>query len=172
MAVFAKVKDFVSVELNEYHRLDEFDCGVPSLNTWLTNQAARARVSGTAKTYVWIGTRTDRVFAYYAITPHLVSRHEVSGGMAGGVSVIPAYLLARLALDQSLQGQGLGGELLHDALTRIIEASDIASGRLVVVDAIDDQAVSFYRKYGFQAVRDNPRRLVIKIATVRQALGK
>jgi ribosomal protein S18 acetylase RimI-like enzyme len=94
--------------------------------------------------------------------------------MSGGVSVIPSYLLAlaRLALDQALHGQGLGGELLHDALRRIVKASDIASGRLVVVDATDDQAAKFYRKYGFQLVRDNPRRLVIKINTVRQVLGK
>lgn len=90
--------------------------------------------------------------------------------MAGGVSVIPAYLLARLALDRSLHGQGLGGELLHDALNRIVEAAEVASGRLIVVDAIDDDAAKFYRKYDFQPVKDNPRRLVIKIATVRAAL--
>lgn len=166
------MNDFVSVELHQYHRLDEFDCGVPSLNNWLTTQAARARASGTAKTYVWTTTDTDRVFAYYAITPHQVNRHEVSSGMSGGVSVIPSYLLARLALDRSLHGQGLGAELLHDALRRIIKASEIASGRLVAVDAMDDQAANFYRRYGFQPVRDNPRRLVIKIVTVRQLLGK
>lgn len=162
--------NFVSVLLDEQQQLDEFDCGVPQLNDWLTGQAGRARVSGTANTYVWLHPGSDRVVAYYAITPHMVRRDEVTSGMAGGVSVIPAYLLARLALDQSLHGKGLGGELLLDALERVVEAADVASGRLLVVDAIDDQAAKFYRKYDFQPVKDNPRRLVIKIATVRKAL--
>jgi len=114
---------------------------------------------------------SDRVVAYYAITPHTVRRDEVSSSLASGLAVIPGYLLAKLALDQTLHGQGLGGDLLHDALSRLIEAADVASGRLIVVDAIDDTAASFYQKYGFQPVKDNPRRLVIKVATARDALG-
>lgn len=166
------MSNFISVALEEHHRLSEFDCGAPLLNGWLTTNALRAKKSGTAKTYVWTNDGDDRVVAYYAITPHTVCRDEVSGGMAGGVSVIPAYLLARLAVDQSLQGRGLGGELLYDALERIVEAAGVASGRLVVVDAIDDEAAKFYLKHDFQPVKDNPRRLVIKIATVRRAFGR
>lgn len=162
--------DFNSVALGEHHKLDEFDCGVPSLNEWLVGYANRARESGTAKTYVWTAGDSDRVIAYYAITPHLVGRHEVSRGMSGGVTAIPAYLLARLALDRSLHGGGLGGQLLRDALEVIVEAAALASGRLIVVDAIDDEAANFYREYNFQPVKDNGHRLVLKIATARAAL--
>ena len=165
------MSSFISVALEEHHQLAEFDCGMPLLNGWLTTNAFRAKQSGTAKTYVWTNDGDNRVVAYYAITPHSVRRDEVSGGMAGGVGVIPAYLLACLALDQSLHGRGLGGEHLHDALERIVAAADVASGRLIVVDAIDDVAAKFYRKYDFQPVKDNPRRLVIKIATIRRAFG-
>jgi GNAT superfamily N-acetyltransferase len=164
------VIDFSSAALDDYHQLDKFDCGVPSLNEWLVAQAYRAKESGTAKTYVWTHMGGDQVIAYYPIAPHLVSRNEVSGGLAGGVSAIPGYLLARLALDGSMQGHGLGGQLLRDALERIIQAAAIGSGRLIVVDAIDDQASGFYRKFGFRPVKDNPRRLVHKIATVRKSL--
>lgn len=164
--------EWISDVLSARHELDAFDCGVPSLNDWLTLQAARAQKSGTANTYVWTAADRTRVRAYYAITPHLVRRDEISGGLAGGVSSVPAYLLARLALDRCLRGQGPGGELLHDALDRIVKAAEIASGRLVVVDAIDDTAAKFYRKYDFQPVNDNPHRLVIKIATIRRALGR
>jgi predicted GNAT family N-acyltransferase len=120
---------------------------------------------------MWTRSHDSRVVAYYAITPHQVLREEVSGGLAGGVSVIPAYLLARLALDRSLRGRGLGGELLHDALGRIVSAASIASGRLVVVDAIDDQAAAFYRHYDFRPVKHNPLRLVMKISTLQKAIG-
>jgi GNAT superfamily N-acetyltransferase len=163
------VNGYISAQLDGQD-VGAFDCGVATLNEWLCGQAARAKKSGTAKTYVWTADREDRVVAYYAVAPHVVHRDQVTSGMAGGVSVIPAYLLARLALDRSLHGQGLGGELLHDALNRIVEAAEVASGRLIVVDAIDDDAAKFYRKYDFQPVKDNPRRLVIKIATVRAAL--
>ena len=162
--------DLVSAALDDDHQLDKFDCGAPSLNDWLVAQAYRAKESGTAKTYVWTRAASDQVIAYYAIAPHLVSRAEVSGGLAGGVSVIPSCLLARLALDGSVQGRGLGGQLLRDALERIVEAAAIGSGRLIVVDAVDDQAASFYRKFGFRPVKDNPQRLVHKIATVRKNL--
>ncbi|CRK61923.1 FIG001353: Acetyltransferase [Alloactinosynnema sp. L-07] len=162
---------WTSASLDEQHDLHEFDCGVPVLNEWLTGHALNAFKSGTARTYVWTDIESDRVVAYYAITPHTVRRDEVSSSLASGLTVIPGYLLAKLALDQTLHGQGLGGDLLHDALSRLIEAAEVASGRLIVVDAIDDTAAKFYQKYDFQPVKDNPRRLVIKVATVRDALG-
>jgi predicted GNAT family N-acyltransferase len=121
-------------------------------------------------TYVWTREHNDRVVAYYSITPHQVVRDEVSSGMAGGVSVIPAYLLARLALDGSLHGQGLGGELLHDALDRILSATSIASGRLVVVDAIDEHAAAVYRYHDFRPLKSNPLRLVMKVSTLQKTL--
>lgn len=162
--------EFISIALAEHHRLDEFDCGVPSLNEWLTTHARRAKKSGTANTYVWTHHGDDRVVAYYAIAPHQISRSEVSSGLAGGVNSIPGYLLARLALDSTLQGAGLGGQLLRAALERIVAAANIGSGRLVVVDAIDDQAAAFYARYDFRPVKDNPHRLVHKIETIRKSL--
>ena len=92
--------------------------------------------------------------------------------MADGTTVIPAYLLARLALDVDWHGQGLGAELLHDAMDRIVTAADAVSGRLIVVDAIDDTATAFYRHHDFQPVCDNPHRLVIKVSTARKAIGR
>jgi len=57
-------------------------------------------------------------------------------------------------------------------LDRSVTAADTASGRLIVVDAVDDTAAAFYRHHDFQPVRDNPHRLVIKVSTVRKALGR
>jgi len=81
-------------------------------------------------------------------------------------------LLARLALDRSLQGQGLGGELLLDALSRAVQASEIAAARLMVVDAIDDRAAAFYEHHGFVAVPGNRQRLVQKMSDIAAALGR
>lgn len=159
-----------SERLTQLHDLSQFDCGMLALQ-WLSSQARDAQARGTAATYVWTAAGSSRVVAYYAIAPHQLRREHVSSTMAGGVIMIPAYLLARLALDVSLHGQGLGAELLHDAMDRILPAAETASGRLIVVDAIDDTAAAFYRHHDFQPVRDNPRRLVITIGTVRKSLG-
>lgn len=156
--------------LTDEHDLTAFDCAVPSLTQWLVGHARRAQRSGAARTYVWTPTGSPRVAAYYSIAPTRVVREELSRSLAGGESMVPAYLLARLALDSSLHGQGLGGELLFDALDVLVDAADRAGGRLIVVDAIDERAALFYQRYGFTAVKGNPHRLVIKVETVRQAL--
>ncbi|MFI6575484.1 GNAT family N-acetyltransferase [Nocardiopsis sp. NPDC050513] len=165
------MNDWHSETLTKHHDLTAFDCGVPSLNDWLVSHALRAQTSGTARTQVWVARGDPSAKAYYALAPSVVHRDDVSRGCSGGVTHVPAYLLARLALDNTLHGQGLGGQLLLDALEVIVAAASLASGRLVVVDAIDEAAASFYRKYGFQPVRNDPRRLVLKIATARKTLG-
>jgi GNAT superfamily N-acetyltransferase len=143
---------------------------VPSLNQWLTSQARRAQAADTARTYVWANQEGD-VVAYYPIAPTQLFRAEPSSGLAGGYTVVPAYLLARLALDRSLHGQGYGADLLVDALTTIIHAADTGAGRLIVVDAIDDRAAAFYRCHDFIPVAGTPNRLVMKVTTARKALG-
>jgi len=47
------------------------------------------------------------------------------------------------------QGKGLGANLLHDGVRRCFEVSEIAGVRAIVTHAIDDDAVRFYRRYGF-----------------------
>ncbi len=94
---------WLSSPLRTEHETASFRCGHDSLDAWLLTQALRAQSSGTARPYVWTGRDDTVVKAYFAIAPTQVSRAEVSRSMAGGVSVVPAYLLAKLALDQSLQ---------------------------------------------------------------------
>jgi GNAT superfamily N-acetyltransferase len=164
--------DWRSTLLTEDHDLDSFDCGVDSLDQWLRDQAFRAQRSDTARTYIWTAPGSPVAVAYYAITPSQARRDEVPRSMSGGVGIIPAYLLARLALDRSLRGQGLGAQLLLDAIERIVQAADAAAGRLIAVDAIDDHAAAFYARHDFQPVIGNPHRLVMKVATARKALGR
>ena len=71
--------------------------------------------------------------------------------------------LARLAVDRSVQGQRLGEQLLADAILRTRSAIEQASGVGLVVDALDDRAAAFYRHYGFESFRDDPRRLFLRV---------
>ncbi len=109
--------------------------------------------------------------AYFTLAAHLVARESLTKRTArGSPNVIPAILLARLALDLSLQGQGLGAELLWDALSRAVAANRQAAARLVVVDAVDDGAASFYEHFGFEPIPSNPTRLVQKVSSIEAAL--
>ena len=80
-------------------------------------------------------------------------------------------LVGRLAIDTSLRGQGYGEQLLLDALGKAVAASEIGGGRLIVVDAIDDEAPAF-SAFHFVPVRTRERRLVMKMSTAAKALGE
>jgi predicted GNAT family N-acyltransferase len=164
-------EQFESVALTSEHDVGAFDCGVASLNAWLTDQSLRAQEAGTARTFVWVtADAPERVWAYFSLAPTEVARIDLSRGQSSGVSVVPGYLLARLTVHQDLRGSGHGAELLVDALSRAARAAELGGGRLVVVDAIDDHAASFYRYHGFVPVKSNPNRLVLKIASVHALL--
>ncbi|TWJ24749.1 acetyltransferase (GNAT) family protein [Micromonospora endolithica] len=78
-------------------------------------------------------------------------------------------MLGRLALDKTLQGQGLGSVLLVDALHRILDATKAVGARFVVVDAIDPNAAGFYARYGFTKIPETMR-LVQKISAIQAAI--
>jgi len=162
---------FLSERLDDSHVLDAFSSGVRALDGWLVRHAEHAQRMRTAQTFVW--HRGDgEVVAYFSLAAHLVLRADLPRRIGrGSPHAIPAVLLARLALDHSLHGQGLGGELLWDALSRACAAADIAAARLVVVDAIDARAAAFYRHYGFSAVPGHEHRLVRKVSDVAAALA-
>lgn len=159
-------------QLHHVHEHERFDCGTAPLNDWLLREAHRAQRSDTARSYVWIEEDALAVVGYYAITPTEVLKTELSRSLAGGLSVVPGYLLGRLALDRSLHGSGLGGWLLYDALETAVNACELAGGRIIVVDAVDDHAAAFYTHHGFRAVKGNPRRLVLKMSTARAILDE
>lgn len=163
--------EYESVALSEAHDVSRFDCGVPSLNAWLAEDARRAQRAGTARTFVWIDRNAPgRLWTYFSLAPTELKRDVLSRGQSSGYSTVPGYRLAKLAVHTELHGLGYGGQILLDALTRAAEAAKVGGGRLVVVDAIDDRVADFYRHFDFTPVKDNPRRLVMKMASIRRLL--
>lgn len=156
--------------LDDSHNLSSFHCGNPGLDTWLRDYASQAVGQGT-RTYVVVDDR-NVVVGYFAITPHVIDSADAPKRIARGAPRrIPAVLLAKLALSQNLQGQGLGAELLVRALGTIIEAARVAGGKVVVVDAIDQAAAAFYRHHDFEPLPNREDRLVMKLSTAARALG-
>ncbi|HEY3830417.1 MAG TPA: GNAT family N-acetyltransferase [Solirubrobacteraceae bacterium] len=166
------MSDWTSQPLGEHHDLAQLDCGPDELDRWLLHEAPRAQAAGTAHTTVWTRPDDPVVVAFYTIAPTQFMRTDLpSRSFSAGYSTIPGYLIARLVLSQALHGQGLGTQLLLDALERIVAAATNAGGRLIAVDALDDAAHRFYRHHDFQPIKGS-RRLAMKIATARAALNR
>ena len=83
----------------------------------------------------------------------------------------PATLLGRLAVSAAFRGQGLGELLLLDALKRSLQGSRQLASVAVIVDAKDDSAVGFYKKYGFLALPKVANRLFLPMATIEKSVG-
>lgn len=156
--------------LSDGYDLNAFSCGHPALDAWLREHAHHATRGGT-RTYLLLEEGSESIGGYFAIAPHLLEREQAPQRVGRGApSRIPAILLAKLALHERLHGQGLGAELLVHALTTILAAARAAGGRVVVVNAIDEHAAAFYRAHDFEPSPSDPRRLILKLSTVAQAL--
>jgi GNAT superfamily N-acetyltransferase len=128
--------------------------------------------AGMTQTYViHVG---NRVIGYYSLCPGSIERESVIPRILKGIAghaAIPIILLARLAVDASEHGKGLGPALLKDAFQRAINAAVAIAGRAIVVHAIDDNAARFYEHFNFSPSPNDDRTLMILMKDVRAMLG-
>ena len=156
--------------LASHHDVTEFDCGRhSSLAEWLKRFARMNQASGDTRTYVV--HRELRVVGFYSLAPGSISRKEATARASKAApEPIPVVLLARLAVDQREQGQGLGAALLKDALQRASAGAQIIGGRALLVHAIDVEAAAFYRKYGFESCPALELHLMLLMKDLRASL--
>ena len=149
-----------------------FSCGVPSLDSWLVEHAPGADAVGSARSYVVVDEEQERVVGYYALTVASLERVEATGRVSRGMPrhPIPAMLLARLAVDESAQGQGIGSTLLADAMQRTLLVAEETGIHLLLVHAVNEEAKNFYLHYGFEASPSDPMNLQLLIKDIRATL--
>lgn len=149
--------------------IDGFDSGIEELDRWLRSSARIAAAAGTAASYVLC--RGERVVGYYALAMSAVGHERAPSRLRRGMpDPVPVVLLARLALDRTEHGTGLGGHLLVDALRRCVRGGHEFGARAVVVDAIDDDATRFYQHFGFHPLDE--ARLWRRIADIESSLDE
>ena len=161
-----------SEQIRDDHVLDGFSCGNDYLDGWLRRSAVACGRKNVARTYVWADDDAV-VWAYFSLAPDKVQRADLPRAIGrGDPDEIPAVLIGKLALHHALQSRGLGRQLLIDALSRAVGAVEIASGRYIVVDAIDEDAVAFYRRYGFTPLPPpSASRLIMKSSDASASLA-
>jgi predicted N-acetyltransferase YhbS len=153
------------------HRLESFDCGRPALNDWLLRHARQAQGSGSAKTFVVADD--DRVVGYFSLTVGQVDTLEAPERIRKGMGQypIPVVILARLAVSIQDQGKGIGFGMLQDAIRRTLLIAEQAGIRAMLTHPIDEEASSFYTRFGFIASPLSERQLLLLLKDARRALG-
>jgi hypothetical protein len=157
--------------LNASHDFSRFDCGNEALNDWLKVRALDSE-GKTARTYV--ACDNNSVIGYYCISSGAVERSELPKALRkhGLPNPIPIAIIGRLARDLSYKGTGLGLDLLHDALSKIVLASETIGIRCVLVHAIDDQAAKFWRENEFIESSIGARTFFLPIETIIDGLNE
>jgi len=160
--------------LSRHHRplLKQFRNQAASLVEYLQRFALRHMEKDLlARTYVAVDRagEVERIAGYFSLSAVSVDRssvEEVEALARLPRFPIPGVLLARLAVDERAQGQGLGRFLFEEALGLALQmAMDGPVGfRLFVTDAIDESAAEFYERFGLQRLSDRfPARMVLDI---------
>jgi GNAT superfamily N-acetyltransferase len=107
-------------------------------------------------------TAPAQILGFYTLLAH-----EIDTGQVPSTRRLPrrlaCVLLGRLAVDRSAQRRGLGRIMLLDAIARTRATIEHAAGIGLVVDALHDQAATFYRGFGFEAFKDDPLRLFLRV---------
>lgn len=139
--------------LGEEHDLTGFSCGNKSLDDWLRVHALENQRRNLSRTFVLIDDG-GVVVGYYALSMGGVAKDDLPRTLGRG---LPGYqigmvLLARLAIAARRQEEGLGRDLLVDAIVHAAAAGQHAAARSIAVDPIDETARRFYGRFGFRNI--------------------
>ena len=152
---------------------EAFDCGIPELNEYLKKYARQNDRRGIAKTFVAIPEdETGDVAGYYSVSTAEIKRESLPENYRRGLPryPVPAIRLGKLAAAISMQGRGLGRELLMESFRSSVRLSSEVGIFAVIVDSKNQPAKEFYLKYGFIPLEDDELSLFIPIATIIKVL--
>ena len=158
--------------IGAHHQVVAFDCGAPALNEFLIRHALSNHQSGSAKTFV-ATSDSHVVVGYYSLAASQVLYADAPPRLIKGVArhPVPVVLLARLAVEHTWQGKGLGPGLLKDAILRVLGAAEGIGVRALLVHAKDDKAKAFYLHYNFEPLPGYPLHLVLLLKDARKIIG-
>jgi GNAT superfamily N-acetyltransferase len=165
--------DWREEPIGRHHARKSFDCGSPDLNEYLNRYARQNHESGGAKTFVAVSpAEPARVLGFYSISPGAIEFARLPANLSKrlGRYDVPVFRLGRLAIDRSVQGQGLGGDLLLAAGERALAVAAEVGGIALAIDAKDEKAARWYERFGALPLLDDPLKLILPLSVIADAI--
>jgi GNAT superfamily N-acetyltransferase len=153
------------------HDVSGFSCGKPALDRWLKTRALSNQEKGF--TAVIVVHDDNRVVGYYGLAPTAVLPNHLPRAIRTGQppDPVPCLLLGQLATDERWIGQGIGTGLVKHALQRCVAAASLIGGRALIVNAVDDEAASFWKRRGFITSKDDSLILFRSMSDIAASLA-
>ncbi len=166
------LSDWREEPISKKHDRATFDCGDEALNQFLRHHARQSHQKGGAKTYLAVSTRDEKILGYYSLSPASIAYKRAPKVIQRGLArhEVPVYRLGRLAVDVSMQGQGLGGQLLLAAGLRCLLVASQAGGVALLIDARNEQVATWYASFGAVPLLDAHLSLLLPFKTIHAAL--
>ena len=126
--------------------------------------------TGASRTFVSVDDDSGAVAGYYCLSASSLLQEDAPGVLRRNMpDPVPIILIGRLAVAIRFQGIGLGASLLQHAVLKGIEASRIVGARAFIVDALDESAEQFYRRFGFTLMPPASKRAMYLLAKDAEA---
>ncbi|MCP4414863.1 MAG: GNAT family N-acetyltransferase [Gammaproteobacteria bacterium] len=159
--------------ISKHHDRASFNCGENALNQFLYRYARQSHEKGGAKSFIAVeDADNNRVLGFYSLSPASIAYERTPEIIKRGLSryEVPVFRLGRLAVDRSVQGMGLGGQLLLTAGRRCLRVATQAGGVALLIDAKNERVVDWYTSYGAVPLLDSPHSLLLPFKTIHAAL--
>ena len=151
--------------LSSTHDRKDFTCGRDELDRWFSTTALQHQNKGFSRVFVLASTENPKqVFGFYSLSSGELETENMPKTKSLP-RIVPIARIGRLATASVFQGKRMGETLLINAIERIVMASQAIGIYAIVVDAKDESAAAFYRKYDFMPLTDNPLTLVLPTQT-------
>lgn len=160
------------VPLTRSHDRPDFECGAPELDAFLKAVARQHTEKGISRTFVLCDVdRPADILGFFTLTLCEARAEELPERYSRlyPEHALPAVRLARLAVARAQQGKGYGRLLPAEAVQRTVLIAEQAGLIGLFVDAKDAGARSFYERFGFVRLPDQPLRLFLPRQTLLAA---
>lgn len=165
-------------KLEASDRTDGFDCGKPPLNDYLHRYALKNQRRMFGVTYVAVSCQEEppRVIGYFTLANTSIPRQGLPEELLKGLPKyqgLPAFLLARLAVDKTLQKKDIGEVLLSRCFEYCLAITKFSGARYLIAD-VKESAITWYERYNFLRIEGSQNadsiKMFIDLETIRSAV--
>ena len=162
------MKTISIIDVENIYLIKEFDCGNRYLNEYFRRFALYNDITNIGRTFVF--ENQDCIVGFYTLATCHISFKDMSESYKNENPKydVPAVKICRLGVNRSYQRNGIGRELIKDAIRRIVLSSYQIAVKAIVVDP-KEESVEFYKKFPFKMLENGL--MILHIETAKDLIG-